>query len=105
MAKFQTLRVASRKLNRASAVSMRVCVAFAVLMAAKPAIGADVSALDNGSSAFAGGGQLGATYRAGNFVLGVEWMLGGTLLNASLPSRCSKSQLGHGGGGSFPGLH
>jgi len=61
---------------------MPVFVAFAVLMAAKPAIGADVSALGNGSSV-AGGGQLGATYRAGNFVLGVEWMFGGTLLNAS----------------------
>ena len=83
MAKFQTLRVASRKLNRSSAVSMLVCVAFAVLMAVKPAIGADVSSLGNGSSAVVGGGQLGATYRAGNFVLGAEWMLAGTSLNAS----------------------
>jgi hypothetical protein len=61
---------------------MVVWVAFAMLMAAKPAIGADASSLGNGGAVL-GGGQLGATYRAGNFALGAEWMFGGTSLNAS----------------------
>jgi outer membrane immunogenic protein len=41
------------------------------------------ASLGNSSSGFVGGGQLGYNYQMGNFVLGAEWTIDGTSLNAS----------------------